>query len=202
MRLLLFILFWQLLRRRWCQTVMARLFLWIHHRRGGGGGGVGAHTAPHITLPNPFMFSHNQTWSTEVIYMYYIHGERIVCPYTPARTFLRDRCTVSNDLSWCNSEREFLLVLPVHLPQELRPTFSVWDRVAVIHRHWQARTASRTLLGQRGKGDDCWQSVFICPQHCTGHFESFSLRCTTTSIITALHGWQKSSAVSLHTARQ
>ena len=28
--------FWQLLRRRWCQTVMALLFLWIHHRRGGG----------------------------------------------------------------------------------------------------------------------------------------------------------------------
>ena len=34
---------WQLLRRRWCQTVMALPFLWIHHRRGevgGGGGGV------------------------------------------------------------------------------------------------------------------------------------------------------------------
>ena len=47
---------WQLLRRRWCQTVMALLFLWIHHRRGegrGGGGGMlhGQQPVPHITLP-------------------------------------------------------------------------------------------------------------------------------------------------------
>ena len=54
--------FWQLLRRRWCQTVMAPSFLWIHHRRGGGSmrgrggeGGGGGRTArakafpPHCT---------------------------------------------------------------------------------------------------------------------------------------------------------
>ena len=50
---------WQLLRRRWCQTVMALLFLLIHHRRGEGGGwggrggGVLHEQQPvlHITLP-------------------------------------------------------------------------------------------------------------------------------------------------------
>ena len=46
-------LFWQLLRRRWCQTVVALLFLWIHHRRGEGGGGMlhGQQPVPHIILP-------------------------------------------------------------------------------------------------------------------------------------------------------
>ena len=48
--------------------------------------------------------------------------------------------------------------------------------------HRQTRTDIRTLLKHRGKGDDCWQSVFIRPRYCFGHFESFSLPCTTTCL--------------------
>ena len=43
--------FWQLLRRRWCQTVMALLFLWIHHRRGEGGGLHGQQPGLQIAQP-------------------------------------------------------------------------------------------------------------------------------------------------------
>ena len=43
--------FWQLLRRRWCQTVMALLFLWIHHQHGEGGMLHRQQPVLHITLP-------------------------------------------------------------------------------------------------------------------------------------------------------
>ena len=61
--------FWQLLRRRWCQTVVALLFLWIHHRRGGRGGGGHAARAtacpPHNTAQvyiHSITYTYFHTW--------------------------------------------------------------------------------------------------------------------------------------------
>ena len=65
--------FWQLLRRRWCQTVIALLFLWIHHWRGEGGwgrgGGGGACYAARATVCPP----HNtaQTYIHSITYTYF-----------------------------------------------------------------------------------------------------------------------------------
>ena len=61
--------FWQLLRRRWWHTVMALLFLWIHHQgRGGGGRGHAAWATacpPHNTAQayiHSITYTYFHTW--------------------------------------------------------------------------------------------------------------------------------------------
>ena len=53
--------FWQLLRRCWCQTVMALLFIWIHQRRGEGGRAAWATDCPPYNSAQAYIHHHSPT---------------------------------------------------------------------------------------------------------------------------------------------
>ena len=68
--------FWQLLQRRWCQTVMALQFLWIHHRHWEGRGGRGQ--APCTTACPPHNTAQAHIHSITYTYFHTWRGHSIV----------------------------------------------------------------------------------------------------------------------------
>ena len=136
--------FWQLLRRRWCQTVMALLFLWIYHRRGeGGGGGKGRgmlHGQQPAPPPPPSLHNTAQVYIHSITYTYFHtwlgHSSfAIGVDATRGATDTGYKPT----LDWCRARRQGLLpmvgkILESHWTANAR--LKLGNLQPVCHPHW------------------------------------------------------------------